>query len=90
MRSLREGLIRICQKKCCVFRLLERKRQLEEKLQRQQEREEMQNQVREKNYIFKGPLTQSLTNEILCFFIAGFPMDAGMGRQWRRLGRQCR
>ena len=50
----------------------------------------MQNQVREKNYIFKGPLTQSLTNEILCFFIAGFPMDAGMGRQWRRLGRQCR
>merc|ERR1712156_281883 len=28
-----------------VFRLLERKRQLEEKLQRQQEREEMQNQV---------------------------------------------
>ena len=49
-------------KKCCVFRLLERKRVLQENLQRareqlqerQQKRQELQNQVREKTTFLKA------------------------------------
>ena len=37
-----------------------------------------------KNYIFKGPLTSFLTNNMSCFSIAAFPMDAALERR-----RQC-
>ena len=97
MRSLKEHLIRICQMLCFQVAgtqdAFARNSPTSPRTTTRKTTKKTRNAKpgKRKNCIFKGPLTYSLTNEILCFFItAGFPMVPGIGHQWRRDFRQCR